>query len=170
MSNELTQEQAQVQPPFNQKKIEELLEEYQKQIRMPQMAKIEPPDCITISLDDLRKKTMEELDEYVFALAQYSFYIQRVINKQNAWRKYLYMKLDEAASDYLPEIDSRHWGQEKMLIAKNRPEICKKLQAFLRQISMELELLNDVPNQIKFISDSIRDIRFSILRREKSNA
>lgn len=149
--------------------IEEALVEFEKQCGMPPLTKVEAPAYITMNLEDLRRKTPEELAEAQFLLAQYGLYVQRELNRQKAWERWGKAKSDELAAHFIPNIGQGFGYNERELMARNNHELCKTLNAFLRKVRMQIDIMYDVPNHIKFISDSIREIRFSALKREKIN-
>lgn len=147
-------------------KLNEELELYEKNLGLEKWQNTTAPIYLNISIEDLRKKPNEELSEAVYLLAQYSLNIQRAINRNKAWQRWGYSKIDQLACENFDKIGNSGW-QERMLIAKNGGESSKKMQAFLLKISMRIDRLHGIVDHIKLIMDSIRDIKFSKMRQEK---
>jgi hypothetical protein len=147
--------------------IDKVLDEFEKQAGLPEFKKIECPAYLTMALEDLRKKSPDQLSEAVFEIAQYSLYIQRLINRNKAWQRWALSRIDEIAASELPNIGTNYGFNERVLIAKNSPELCKRINAFLRKTEMQLNRLYGVPDNIKFMADCIRDMKFAAIRKEK---
>jgi hypothetical protein len=148
--------------------IEKALDKFEEEAGLPKLQKVEAPAYLTMNLADLRKKTPEELSEAVFVINQYSLYITRLINKNRAWEKWGRSRIDEISAMFLEQTDPSYGPYARLHVAKNKPDLCKKLNAFIRKVSMEAERLADIPNQLRFMADSIRDMKFSAIRKEKN--
>lgn len=154
----------------HRKEVEEALVEFEKQtLGLPQIDKMEAPKVLSMSMEELRRKTPEELTECYIELIQYSLFIQRSINRHKCWERWGLSKLDEVAAYYLPDISPTFGFNERMLMAKNNPALCKELNSFIRNIRMRVDRLYDVPSQINKFADSIKDMKFANMRREKIN-
>ncbi len=153
-------------PDFT-KEIDKALDAYEKQQGIPIWERMDAPEYLSMNIDVLRKKTADELAEATYALNQYAFNLQRVINKNKAWQRWAISKLDELEAYYLQDVPDRYGFNERPKIARHQPELCKKINEFLRTIDMRLNRLYDFPSQIKAISDSIRELRFAAIRRDK---
>jgi hypothetical protein len=153
---------------IDMKEIDDFLDQYEQSVGLPTLKPVEAPECLSMSLEELRKKSPDELSEYAFLIGQYQLYIQRQINKNKAWFRWYKAKSDEYAAYYLK--DASGYGQEKILQARNGPEICQKLNAFGRKIEMQLERLAFVPQNLESMANNIRDLKFSALRREKDGS
>jgi len=142
-------------------KINKNLDQYEHEICMLPQVQPETPKALNYTLEEIKKKDTETLAELGYDLAKYGFFIQQKINRQKAWQKWCYSKLNEVAAVEIEKLDTRLGYNERELIAKNKPEICKTLNAYIRKISMNIEVLHNTPIHIKNISDAIRDIRFT---------
>lgn len=145
--------------------IDKALDSYEKQkAGLPDLGNSTAPKWLSMNIHDLSKKTPDELGEAVYELAQYSMYIQRLINKNKAFERWASSKLDEVTSAMIPQYDNAYGFNERMLMAKNQHPACKKLNSFLRKVQMENDRLWGIPSQIKIISEAIRDIKFAVMR------
>lgn len=152
----------------HREEIEKALEAFEAQLGLPKPQEMSAPRYLTMSVVELRAKSPEELSEAVFEINQYSLYIQRIINRNRGWERWAKSKLNEVAASYLPKVSGHYGFNERELICKNTPSLCKHLNAFLRKVGMELDRLYDLPNQLKNMADTIRELKFIALRREKN--
>jgi hypothetical protein len=150
--------------------IEKALVEFEKQAGLPGLQPMEAPACLSMSLQELRKLSPEQLAEASFEIGQYAWYIQRLINKNKSWERWAKSRLGEIAASLLPQIGGHYGFNEREQISKNTHPLCRELNAFMRKIGMEIDRLYNVPNDIRVIGESIRDLRFSAMRREKDYA
>lgn len=165
MNNDLPPDPEFVEP------INQALDKFEEEVaKLPKWTHIEVPKYLYMNVSDLAKKSPDELTEAVFMLNQYSFNVQRTINKLRAWERWCNASLDSLEAKFLEEVPPSYGFNERPKIARHKPEPCKKINEFLRKIRMQLDRLYDLPNQIKIIADSIRDIKFVALRKEKEYA
>lgn len=156
--------------PFDVEEIDDVLDKYeQEKAGLPPLTKMQGPEYLNIPLEQLRKKTLQELSEATVLLSQYRLYLQRRINRNKAWEKWIINKLDELTAYHLQQISSDYGFNERPIIARNSPEICKKLNSYLREIRMEMERLYDTPQNIGFLIEAIRDMKFMAMRRDKDS-
>lgn len=150
--------------------IEEALNKYEEeQVGLPKLEQTAAPAYLSMPLDDLRKKTPEELSEATIEIARYSLFIERSINRQKAWERWAKLKSDEYTAHYLGDVPDRYGFNERVLIARNNPEPCKILNKFIREIEMKLSRLYNVPKHISIIADAINNLKYIALKREKND-
>ena len=149
--------------------IEEALNKFEDSIGLPRLQKIEAPTYLNMNVGELRKKSVIELSEASIELNRYSFYIQRIINKNKGWERWAKSRSDEVTAILIPKLPQYYGFNERELIARTRHPLSQKINKFLTQIRLELDRLYDVPNQIKIISDSIKDLKFATMREDKHN-
>lgn len=128
---------------------------------------VEAPKCLNASLDELRKMSFIQLSECSYQLAQYNMFINRKINQKKAWLKWLRSRLDQAASIEIPNISGNYGFNERVMMAKNNPKICRKISDFTRKTQVELDMIESIPQCIRFISDAMRDIKLSRISEER---
>ena len=150
------------------KEIEDALVKYETETcGLPLKQKMEAPKYLFMSIEELRKLGIDEVTEATYIIAQYSFYIQRLINQNSSWMKWAKLKIDEVSSHYIFEVDKYLGSYERMHVAKHGPEICKRLNSILRMCSARVERLHATPENIKIIADSLKDFKFTLLRKMK---
>lgn len=148
--------------------IEKSLELYETKAAVVKMDFKEPPEVINMSMDVLRKKGPDELNEYVLQLNRYALYLQKLTNTEKSWEIWAVSQLNEVTGILLPEVGREFGWNERTTIAQARHPLCKKLNAFLRDIRMKISRLSYLPNEIHRIADSINDMKIMALRREKN--
>lgn len=166
-----TVEEIQNQDDFGKKHRDEInkaLDEYEKQINLPVYQAIEAPEYLNMKIAELRKKTPQELTEACYLLGQYSLFLTRTINRLLVWRRWGTGKLDELTALNFDKIGNNGW-QERMIVARHSSEPCRQINNFLLQVNSRLDRLQDIPNLIRHVSDTIRDIKFVALRVEKGD-
>jgi len=150
--------------------VNRILDQFeQEKIGLPKLAKLDAPKYLYMNVNELNQKNVEELNDAIFQLNQYALFIKRSINKHNSWRKWCYSKINEIASANIPRLDKNLGYNERELIAKYQPDSCKIIHRYLRRIDMELTRLDDMPAFIKNLSDSIREIKFYKLNKERNH-
>ena len=150
--------------------IESALNKFEKEkAGLPPLSDSEAPKWMNMSVSEIKKKTPDQLNEAQYELLQYAIYIQRLINRNKSWERWAKSKLDEITSLMIPKVGEGYGFNERMLMAKNSPDPCKKLNAFLRKIQMENDRLWGIPDYIKLMSNTIKDIKISNMHYERSN-
>jgi len=153
-----------------QAKLELELDKYEEeQLGLPVLKDHQKPKYLYMSIEELRKVPHQELAEASFELNRYSFYIERVIGKNKAWEKWAKAKLDELMVENLEKVPNRYGYNERPMIAKHGSDACKKLNSFIRELEMKLARLYNVPKHVNIISDSINNIRYSMMHRDKND-
>lgn len=148
--------------------IDALLDKYEQENGgLPKWQVLKTPIWLDMSIEELRKKSPDELTEATIELNRYIFSLDRLIGRQRAWKRWGESKLNEYTSENLPKIGDNYGWNERMLMARTLPEECKKIQRFLREIDMKLERLYQTPQNVKAICDSIKDMKFAQIRKEK---
>lgn len=151
--------------------IDQTLDKFEQELGgLPKWNNIDAPKYLYMNVSDLGKKAPEELSEAVFALNQYGLNIQRLINRLRAWERWCIARLDELEASYIQDIPPTYGFNERSKMARHNPEACKKINAYLRKIRMQLDRVYDIPSHIKVMSESVRDIKFAAIRREKEYA
>lgn len=152
---------------FKIDEIEKAINQYElDKAGLPELKEFKAPTYLFLAIDDLKRKSPDELSEASYLIAQYSMYIQRLINKNKSWINWGRSRLRELTADHLEQMPLNINSFERTMMAENRPDICRKLNAFLRKINMEHDRLYGIPDNIKIISDAIRDIKFTLLRKK----
>ncbi len=157
--------------PQVQQKIDEInifLDNYEKENGLPKLTDLKPPKVLEMSIEELKRKTPEELIEYGWMINQYSLYIQRVINKNRAMERWAKCKLEELTAYYIPQIEGSFGWNERTLMARTTPEACRKLNKFLRITSMTVDRLYNIPDNIKVMAETVKELRFLAFKREKN--
>jgi len=146
--------------------VEQALEEFELQIGAMFAETIPEPVCLYMSLEQLRKKSPDELAEYTLELHRYGLYLHRIINKLKAWDRWGTSVLKEAMALEIPKLQGYSWSERETLL-NNSSEACRNINKFLREVRLKVDRLTGVPEHIKMIAESMRDMKFLALNREK---
>ena len=152
-----------------EQELKDAFEKYEKRYSLPQLQFDEAPEYITMPLEQLRKKTPDELSEAVVILNRYALYIQKMSNEETSWEIWAQSMLDDAVGNLLPNISKEYGYNERPMIARTSHPVCKKLTQFLREVRMKKTRLSYIPAEIHKIADNIKDMKFIALRREKED-
>jgi predicted HTH domain antitoxin len=150
------------------REIQLALEKYEEdQVGLPKMVNFGAPECLSMPLDLLRKKDPQQLAEFCLELNRYSMYVQRMLNQEKAWEKWGESQLEEAMAPTLKELDPSYGWSERIILAKTSSAAAKSLMRFLRKVRMKIERISYLPNEINRIAESIKDIRYSNIKKEQ---
>lgn len=148
-------------------KIDEILDRFeQERLDLNIWTAQKRPQIMDMSLDDIRRKSPLDLAEASLEIRRYNFNIQRLNNRIAAWIKWCNLKLDELASEYIKDVPDNYGWTNKWQMARNNPEVCKKINTLLRQLTMEYESLRDMSKHIESIASSVDSIRYTNSRRD----
>jgi hypothetical protein len=151
--------------------IDNLLDKYEQEMAgLGKWGRRDVPVYLDMPPEQVRKKTADELVEAVFLLNQYATNIQRLINRKRAWERCIKARLDELEARYIPDIPPQYGYNERPKLARHNPELCQRLNKFLRKVQMEADVLYGIPDHIHKVADSLRDMKFIALKREKAYA
>lgn len=166
-TNQQSEQQSSEKIKQQYEKITELIEKYEKEsVGMEKIAIIPLPEYATMNVSRFRKMSPEELAEASFALSQYTLNLQRIINSHHSWITWAKSKLDEVSAIELEKIDGPYGWNERMLIARTKPAICKEINKFMREIQMKLDRLQYLPKELGRMSEIITNMSFIAKRRE----
>lgn len=147
--------------------INGLLEKFESENGIPSYKQLQSPIWLEIPLDELKKKTPQELTEASIELHRFALSIERLIGKHRAWIKWAKSKLDEYQASNLEKMGTGYGWNERMLIARTKTEECKKLNQFIRTNEMKLERLYQTPQNVRMLSDCIKDLKWVNIHKEK---
>jgi hypothetical protein len=150
--------------------IDAFLTSFEKTMGLTPKQNVQAPKALSMHLDDIRKRSPDELTQLTYEISQYSLYLRQVINRKKALEKWAKAKLDELAAHYVKDVAPHHGFGERILVAKHNPAICKKLNQFIRKVTLELDTLYAIPDQMQVLSDSIKEMKFIAFRKEKQHA
>lgn len=160
-----------IEEEFTFKQIAEIndtLDSYEKEmIGVAKWTKSEIPEYLMMNIEQLRKKTPDELAEAGFLIAQYCMSVGRLIGRNYAFLRWTKLKIDEVTAQNIQETDSSLSWKQRELVAGYTSNISRKLNAFALKINMRLESIRPILDNCKAMGDSIRDLRFAALQRNK---
>lgn len=152
------------------KEIEDTLDKFEaEKAGLPNRKQLEAPKYLFMPIAELRKKTPDELAEAAYELSLYSLELDRLINAEEAKKRWAKAKSDEFTAENLEKVGSGYGWNERILIARHNSEPCKILNNFIRDTEMKLSRLYNIPKHIEIISKCIDSLRFIAFKREKGD-
>lgn len=121
-----------------------------------------------MKVSDLRKVGPHILAEFAFEITQYSLYIQRCVNREHSWLTWAKSKLDEYSANELANTDPQYGWNGRLLIAKNKPELCRVINTFISGVQMKIDRLQYIPKELDRMSEIIMRISFLAQKKESS--
>lgn len=150
------------------KDYDEMLEKYEQDILG--LAKPEKISCdkyISISFDSIKSMDVDDIQSAIFDLTKYIMYINRILNKEKAWKRLVESKIEEIIASRLPNVMEDVGWNGKMLIAKYNNEETRPYLKILKEINLKIDSLSSLPYDIQRVSDTYKDIMFEKIRKLK---
>jgi len=147
--------------------INDLLDKMEAEHNLPPNTAVQYPECLSMNITELRKKTAEDLSEYGLEINRYCLYLQRVINKKRAIGRWAKAKLDEVQAFYITEIGTGFGYNERPVIARYNFAYCQQLNQVIRQMDLEENRFWDVITNIRAMNGNLTDLKFNAMRKEK---
>ena len=144
---------------------DKVLDEYENRIGMPTyMEEVLPEDelqkYLTMSRDVLEKTTPEDCGQIAYRLAQFSFHIQRTLNREAARHNWA----EETIKDVIADDINNYKGYgyvEKSTQAIKHNERASKLSKIKRYARQRMDRLTYLATSIKNLSDILISIQRS---------
>lgn len=145
--------------------VELLLDEYENKSGLPKIKNVEECECLSWTLDDLKHKANEELDEATYILSQFGFNLQRLINHKltrvNWADSNLKIVFGQEAQNY--NLYS-YEGSKNAVIANN--EYAFALHDLRTKSQMVVDRLSYLPAKVEFMTKQI----VNVLRNRRENS
>ena len=154
-------------------KCETMLDEYEK---LSGISEFKPFDDSYVSklfnmpIELLNKMTAMECAEAAYTLAQYSFYIQRLYNRESAKNKWANNRINRAVCTEIQDYNNSYMKYEQKieLIAKEN-EVVQKLINIINYSSLVMERLNFLSTSIKNMCETISNLQKAKSYQHKAN-
>ncbi len=148
-----------------------------KQYEKDTLAFVDPDNIashyMSLKVDEIARKSVEEIVVIYSSIKQYSIFLQREINKERAWLRWFESKADEYAAKFVAELQENHGNKygwnERGLIARNQPELMQTINNHMRIIRMKIDRLYGMPDLLQKYADSINDMKFAKIHKERQD-
>jgi hypothetical protein len=143
---------------------DKILDEYEQSISMPSYNNIggvpetEINDYLSMSRDQLEKLSPEDCAQIAYRLAQFSFHIQRTLNREIARHNWS----EESIKDIIADEINNYKGYgyiEKSLQAIKHNEKANSLNAIKKYAKQRIDRLSYIANSLKNLSDIMLNIQ-----------
>lgn len=149
------------------KDLDDIVQKYEKDILgLPDLKKVDCSKYIEFSHDEIKSMSIDQIQCIVFDLTKYMFYVNRVINKEKAWKRLVESKIEEVSACVLKDIHDDVGWSGKLLLAKHS-ESTKPYHKVLKEIVLKIESMDSLPKDIQRVIDVYRDIMFEKIRKAK---
>lgn len=150
-------------------KIQQEIDRYLKeQLKVPNFSNIDV-SVFGLTSQELSRMTSEDINDKLLVGNNYILFLQQEINQHKAWERWAVSKLDEVASHFIEKISTSYGFNERVLIAKNNPEICKRLNSIIRHHRMKYDSLYGLCDSLNKILDIIRDYKYLNGKKDKAH-
>lgn len=142
------------------KEAEDILDEFEN---IHHLSRVTIPNeiekILNISYEQLEKLQHIQCAEYAYQLAQYSYYIQRVYNKESARLKWFNNQLQNLTADKLNNYDQYTKYEVKIrLIAKENAVVMRLIQ-LMNQSEQKMERMSFLGTSISRMSDTMNNLQ-----------
>lgn len=142
---------------------DKVLDEYEKSIGLPQysstsLSEIELNQYLTMDRDHIEKLTPEDCGQISYRLAQFSFHVQRTINRENARYNWAEETIKEVIADEINNYKGYGYLEKSSQAIKHNDKALSlnKIKKYAKQRSDRLTYLSSA---IKNLSDIILSIQ-----------
>ena len=140
-----------------------ILDEYEKGLSLPAYSttaftEAELNSYLTMNRDEIEKLTPEDCAQMAYRLGQFSFYVQRTINREIA----RYNWSDESIKEVIADEINNYKGYgyvEKSLQAIKHNDKAQSLNSIKKYAKQRIDRLSYIANGIKNLSDIILSVQ-----------
>lgn len=140
-----------------------ILDEYEKGLSLPAYSttaftETELNSYLTMNRDEIEKLTPEDCAQIAYRLGQFSFYVQRTINREIA----RYNWSDESIKEVIADEINNYKGYgyvEKSLQAIKHNDKAQSLNSIKKYAKQRIDRLSYIANGIKNLSDIILSVQ-----------
>ena len=133
------------------------LDDYEKSSGMPELkapgSETEMQKYFTMSRDELEALSSRDCAEISFRLAQFSFYIQRLCNRETSRANWATTTLNESVAQELNQFSQYTKFDIKVSLIAKENEYVKKLQSIIKYANQRMDRLSFLSNNIKYLSE-----------------
>lgn len=154
--------------------VNKALDEYENKIGLPALA---PPGAeeelnryLNMNRDELRTLSQVECGEIAYRLAQFSLYVQRLINKEKARRTWAGNIAKQTIAPLLSSYDKYTKYSVKVDLISRENSTLTKLRNIMRYARQRIQRLEFVSNGIRFMAETLTDLRRAKIAERKTNA
>lgn len=155
-----------------QTKAEKILDEYEKLSGIPEFRMFDDSQIskyFNMSIEQLNKLSGMECAEAAYMLAQYSYYMQRLYNRESAKNKWAHSQMARMVCDKMDSYDTYMKYEHKIeLIAKENTAV-QRLQSIILYSSQIMERLNFLSTSIKNMCEIMSNIQKAKSYQNKAN-
>lgn len=143
-------------------KAQQILDDYEKYSGLPTFEVFDTKEIdayFKLNISQLNKLSALECANISYVLAEYSFYLQRIYNRESAKNKWGNTKLSELICDKLNSYDKYTKHDYKVALIAKENEVVKQINSVINYTNQTMERLNFLSNSVKHMSDIMSNIQ-----------
>lgn len=143
-------------------KAEKVLDNYEKLSGIPEFCTFDSEQVdryFKMTIEQLNKLTAMECAEAAYILAQYSFYMQRMYNRESAKHRWATDQMARLLCDKLEGYDTYMKYDHKVALIAKENIVVEKLSSIISYTSQIMERLNFLSTSIKNMCEIMSNIQ-----------
>jgi hypothetical protein len=143
-------------------KAEKVLDNYEKLSGIPEFSPFNTNEIdryFRMRIEQLNKLTAMECAEGAYMLAQYSFYLQRMYNRESAKHRWATDKMAQLVCDKMADYDTYMKYEHKVSLIAKENNVVEKLRDIISYTSQVMERLNFLSTSVKNMGEVMSNIQ-----------
>lgn len=147
-----------------QVKAEKTLDSYEKFSGVPEFIIYDSDQVskyFSMNIEQLNKLSPVECAEAAYILAQYSFYFQRMYNRESAKHRWAQDQLSKVVCDKMNDYDKYAKYDHKIELIAKENAVVEKLQSIISYTAQMMERMNFLSTSIKHMCETMSNLQKS---------
>jgi hypothetical protein len=143
-------------------KAENILDNYEKLSGIPEFRMYDVEEVskyFHLKIEQLNKLSAIECAEVSYILAQYSFYLQRMYNRESAKHRWAQDQLTKVVCDKLESYDTYMKHDHKIALIAKENKVVERLQSIINYTSQIMERMNFLSTSVKNMSEIMSNLQ-----------
>jgi len=145
-----------------QAKSESILDNYEKISGLPEFSTYDSSDVdiyFKLTIEQLNKLSATECASAAYLLAQYSFYLQRLYNRESAKQRWASDQLTKLVCDKMDDYSTYTKYDHKVALIAKENKVVERLQSVLNYTTQIMERLNFLSTSVKNMCEVMSNIQ-----------
>lgn len=143
-------------------KAEQTLDNYEKLIGIPEFSAFDTEQIdryFVMRIEQLNKLSAIECAEAAYVLAQYSFYLQRMYNRESSKNRWASDQMTKLVCDKIENYDTYMKYDNKIALIAKENDVVKKIQSIINYTEQIKERLNFLSTSVKNMCDIMSNLQ-----------
>lgn len=145
-----------------QVKAEQVLDSYEKLSGIPEFSMFDSTQVdryFTMTIEQLNRLPPTECAEAAYILAQYSFHLQRVYNRESAKHRWAQDQMSKLVCDKLQNYDTYMKYDHKIALIAKENNVVERLQEIISYSGQMMERMNFLSTSIKNMCETMSNVQ-----------